>query len=85
MDKFEEVFDVGYYKRNRSEYLRHLYKMHLTPGDHMLSEVYDILKKEIPMSCRILGACDYYYELFLCSVKDILRPTFKKFGLLRRK
>ena len=84
LDKFDKVFDVEYYKRNRGEYLRHLYRMHLTPGDHMLGEVYDILKKDVSLGCRILGAWDYYYNICLCCVKDALRPTFKKLGLLKR-
>jgi hypothetical protein len=85
LEKFRKVFDIEAYKQSRNAYLRYLYRVHIDHSDHMLSEVYDILKKEIPMSCRILGVCDYYYELFLCSVKDALRPIFKKFGLLRRK
>ena len=85
LDKFDKVFDIDYYKRNRDEYLRHLYRMHLTPGDHMLGEVYDIMKKDISLGCMIMGTWDYYFDLCLSRVKDVLRPTFKKLGLLKRK
>ena len=85
LNQFSNVFDINAYKFDRKSHLRYLFRVHLERSDKMLGEVYNIIKKDISLDCRILGAWDFYRDLCICKLKDALRPTFKKLGLLKRK
>ena len=54
LDKFGKVFDIDYYRRNRSWYLQKLYWNHIVGhGDDMLNSVYKQFASEITMKDKI--------------------------------
>lgn len=53
LDEFSNVFDVDFYRNNKLLYLHYVFNRHLKK-DKMIIQVYDILKKEIPLWIKIL-------------------------------
>lgn len=81
LDKFGAVFDIDDYKINRCSYLRYLYRAQLSGGDKMLRHIYEVMKKDVTVCCKVLGLHDYG----MCRVKSVLRPIFERVGLLSRR
>lgn len=84
LDRFVKVFDIADYRRNRSQYLRYLYRAQLADGDKMLRHIYEVMRQEVSLRCKVLGVWDYWYDRSLRWVKDRLRPVFKGLGFLKR-
>lgn len=53
IDKYNNVFDVDFYKRHRKLYLRRLYISSKWKHDFFMSELYPYFKKEITIGFRI--------------------------------
>ena len=77
LNKFSKVFDIDAYKRNRKGHLRYLYRVHIDHSDKMLGEVYERLRKDIPLSSKALGLFDYLLNIAKKFVKGTLRHIVK--------
>ena len=53
LDKFNKVFDVARYSRERHWYLQQLYWSHITDSDKMLERVYGRLYSDISLQDKI--------------------------------
>lgn len=72
LEKYDKVFDINYYKKHKTGYLRWLY-VHHRNDDEMVEAIYQALKKDINLFIRIR-----YWYFF------ILRKMFN-FSLQRNK
>ena len=64
IDKFTEVFDVDYYKKNRFIYLKELYLRAVHKNDPFMKEILPLFKKEITIFTKI--------KIYLICIKNRL-------------
>ena len=57
IDKYGEVFDIDFYKRNRKYYLYRLYYRSRFANDKFMNELYDCFSREMTPLFKIKAIC----------------------------
>lgn len=71
IDSFNNIFDVKHYKNNHYYYMKMLYRNYINGSDHMINEVYDLLKNKINLSIKLHEKTKYLIKKAINNIFDL--------------
>lgn len=80
LNDFRDVFNIEYYKKNKQEYLKWLYKEHIFDGK-MHDAIYEYYKKEINMFIKLEYWMNYYFRYLFKVYKNNGHRVYEIFGI----
>lgn len=80
LDDFKNVFNIEYYKKNKLEYLKWLYREHISDGK-MYDPIYEHYKKEISIFIKLEYWANYYFKHLFKAYKSNGHKIYDFFGI----